>query len=44
MCPYVCPYMWAGEYIAATAVKLIVLDTDADNHNAVVNEVAVWAV
>ena len=34
----------AGDYIEATALKLVVLDTDAANDNAVVTEVAVWAV
>ena len=32
------------DYVAATALRLIVLGSDADNGNAVVTEVAVWAV
>jgi hypothetical protein len=30
--------------VAATALKLVVLGTDAENNNAIVNEVLVWAV
>jgi hypothetical protein len=33
-----------GDYVAATALKLVVLGTDAENNNAIVNEVRVWAV
>jgi len=32
------------DYVAATALKLIVLASDAANNNAVVTEVAIWAV
>ena len=32
------------DFVAATAIKLIVLGSDAANGNAVVTEVEVWAV